>query len=103
MAIKSKSNKENLQVNKENRTNKTKWVITIITLILIGIISVCLLLSYPIMKKSASNYITSYSLFDNYSLREKIVDTNSGIYYDYLEKKAEENDKEINPMQDLFT
>ncbi len=87
MAIKSKSNKENLQLNKENRINKTKWVFTIITLILIGIISVCLLLSYPIMKKNASNYITSYSLFDNYSLREKIVDTNYGIYYDYLEKK----------------
>ncbi|MDU7964467.1 MAG: sensor histidine kinase, partial [Clostridium perfringens] len=103
MAIKSKSNKENLQLNKENRINKTKWVFTIITLILIGIISVCLLLSYPIMKKNASNYITSYSLFDNYSLREKIVDTNYGIYYDYLEKKAEENEKEINPMQDLFT
>lgn len=86
MAIKSKSNKENLQLNKENRINKTKCIFTIITLILIGIISVCLLLSYPIMK-NASNYITSYSLFDNYSLREKIVDTNYGIYYDYLEKK----------------
>ncbi len=71
MAIKSKSNKENLQVNKENRTNKTKWVFTIITLILIGIISVCLLLSYPIIKKNAPNYITSYSLLDNYNFREK--------------------------------
>ena len=26
-----------------------------------------------------------------------------GIYYDYLEKKAEENDKELNPIEDLFT
>ena len=103
MAIKSKSNKENLQVNKENRTNKTKWVFTIITLILIGIISICLLLSYPIIKKNAPNYITSYSLLDNYNFREKIVDTNYGIYYDYLEKKAEENDKELNPIEDLFT
>ena len=103
MAIKSKSNKENLQVNKENRTNKTKWVFTIITLILIGIISVCLLLSYPIIKKNTPNYITSYGLFNNYNFREKIIDTNYGIYYDYLEKKAEENEKEINPMEDLFT
>ena len=103
MAIKSKSNKENLQVNKENRTNKTKWVFTIITLILIGIISVCLLLSYPIIKKNAPNYITSYSLLDNYNFREKIINTNYGIYYDYLENKAEENDKELNPIEDLFT
>ena len=103
MAIKSKSNKENLQVNKENRTNKTKWVFTIITLILIGIISICLLLSYPIIKKNAPNYITSYSLLDNYNFREKIINTNYGIYYDYLEKKAEENDKELNPIEDLFT
>ncbi|MBO3319869.1 two-component sensor histidine kinase [Clostridium perfringens] len=103
MAIKSKSNKENLQVNKENRTNKTKWVFTIITLILIGIISVCLLLSYPIIKKNAPNYITSYSLLDNYNFREKIINTNYGIYYDYLEKKVEENDKELNPIEDLFT
>lgn len=103
MAIKSKSNKENLQVNKENRTNKTKWVFTIITLILIGIISVCLLLSYPIIKKNAPNYITSYSLLDNYNFREKIINTKYGIYYDYLEKKAEENDKELNPIEDLFT
>ncbi|HBI7087129.1 TPA: sensor histidine kinase, partial [Clostridium perfringens] len=103
MAIKSKSNKENLQVNKENRTNKTKWIFTIITLILIGIISVCLLLSYPIIKKNTPNYITSYGLFNNYNFREKIIDTNYGIYYDYLEKKAEENEKEMNPMEDLFT
>ncbi len=102
MAIKSKSNKENLQVNKENRTNKTNWILTIITLILIGIISVCLLLSYPIMKKNASNYIKNYSIFDNYNLRGKIIDTNYGIYYDYLEKKAEENEKAINPMEDFF-
>lgn len=103
MAIKSKSNKENLQVNKENRTNKTNWILTIITLTLIGIISVCLLLSYPIIKKNTPNYITSYGLFNNYNFREKIIDTNYGIYYDYLEKKAEENEKEINPMEDLFT
>ncbi|MDU1474948.1 MAG: HAMP domain-containing sensor histidine kinase [Clostridium perfringens] len=102
MAIKSKSNKENLQVNKENRTNKTNWILTIITLTLIGIISVCLLLSYPIMKKNASNYIKNYSIFDNYNLRGKIIDTNYGIYYDYLEKKAEENEKAINPMEDFF-
>lgn len=102
MAIKSKSNKENLQVNKENRTNKTNWILTIITLTLIGIISICLLLSYPIMKKNASNYIKNYSIFDNYNLRGKIIDTNYGIYYDYLEKKAEENEKAINPMEDFF-
>lgn len=102
MAIKSKSNKENLQVNKENRTNKTNWILTIITLTLIGIISVCLLLSYTIMKKNASNYIKNYSIFDNYNLRGKIIDTNYGIYYDYLEKKAEENEKAINPIEDFF-
>ncbi|MDK0979303.1 histidine kinase dimerization/phospho-acceptor domain-containing protein [Clostridium perfringens] len=102
MAIKSKSNKENLQVNKENRTNKTNWILTIITLTLIGIISVCLLLSYTIMKKNASNYSKNYSIFDNYNLRGKIIDTNYGIYYDYLEKKAEENEKAINPMEDFF-
>lgn len=102
MAIKSKSNKENLQPNKENRTNKTNWILTIITLTLIGIISVCLLLSYPIMKKNVPNYITNYSVFGNYDFKEKIIDVSYGIYYDYLEKKAEENEKAINPMEDFF-
>lgn len=102
MAIKSKSNKENLQPNKENRTNKTNWILTIITLTLIGITSVCLLLSYPIMKKNVPNYITNYSVFGNYDFKEKIIDVSYGIYYDYLEKKAEENEKAINPMEDFF-
>lgn len=102
MAIKSKSNKENLQPNKENRTNKTNWILTIITVTLIGIISVCLLLSYPIMKKNVPNYITNYSVFGNYDFKEKIIDVSYGIYYDYLEKKAEENEKAINPMEDFF-
>ena len=79
MAIKSKSNKENLQPNKENRTNKTNWILTIITLTLIGIISVCLLLSYPIMKKNVPNYITNYSVFGNYDFKEKIINVSYGI------------------------
>ncbi len=103
MAIKLKRNKESLQGNKENRTNKTNWILTIIILTLIGIISVCLLLSYPRINKNASNYIKNYSISSNYNFSKKIIDTNYGIYYDYLEKKAKKNEKEINPMEDLFT
>lgn len=102
MAIKSKSsNLENKIIKTDGKTN---WIITLIIVTLLGILSVGMCLSYPIIEKNSRAYDDSnYSLFNNGNLTREIKNTNYAIYYDSLEKKANDAGEELVPGESFFT
>lgn len=101
MAIKSKnSNEENKIFNKSGKTN---WIITLIIVTLLGILSIGMCISYPIIDKNAKSYDGNYSLFNNGNLSSEIRSTNYGIYFDFLEKIANEKNEEFIPADSFFS
>lgn len=102
MAIKSKSsNLENKIIKTDGKIN---WIITLIIVTLLGILSVGMCLSYPIIEKNSKAYDDSnYSLFNNGNLTREIKNTNYAIYYDSLEKKANDAGEELIPGKSFFT
>ncbi|ELC8443079.1 HAMP domain-containing histidine kinase [Clostridium perfringens] len=101
MAIKLKSSNGENKITKTN--GKTNWIITLIIVTLLGILSVGMCLSYPIIEKNAQNYDENYSVFNNNNLTEEIKTTNYAIYYDFLEKKANDAGEELVPADSFFT
>ncbi|MDZ4992152.1 sensor histidine kinase [Clostridium perfringens] len=101
MAIKLKSSNGENKITKTN--GKTNWIITLIIVTLLGILSVGMCLSYPIIEKNAQNYDENYSVFNNNNLTEEIKTTNYAIYYDFLEKKANDAGEELVPADGFFT
>lgn len=101
MAIKLKSSNGENKITKTN--GKTNWIITLIIVTLLGILSVGMCLSYPIIEKNAKAYDNNYSLFNNSNLREEINRTNYAIYYDFLERKANDAGEELVPADSFFT
>lgn len=101
MAIKLKSSNGENKITKTN--GKTNWIITLIIVTLLGILSVGMCLSYPIIEKNSKVYDNDYSLFDNSNLREEINRTNYAVYYDFLERKANDAGEELVPGESFFT
>lgn len=101
MAIKSKSSNLENKIVKTNR--KTNWIITLIIVTLLGILSVGMCLSYPIIEKNSKAYDSHYSLFDNGNITGEINRTSYAIYYDSLEKKANDAGEELVPADSFFT